>query len=392
MPDPAYLAIDKAACASRLSADDAYALAGLSALDEGALVSVAGALRDRGHGRSLTYSPKVFFPVTNLCRDRCSYCTFRRDPGRPGEWTMSLSEIAELARKGNALGCSEALMCLGDKPEVAFRGFRRTLAGYGAASTAEYLAMACETALKEGLLPHTNAGLLDREQMAALRPLNASMGLMLENVSPRLRDRGMPHHLAPDKEPGARLRMMSQAAELSIPFTTGILVGIGENEAERIASLLAIRELHERYGHIQEVIIQNFHAKADTDRAEVEVPDIALMVRTVAMARLILGAGMNLQAPPNLNPRSHRELIRAGINDWGGISPLTLDFINPEAPWPHLDALESTCREEGFSLSPRLPVYPEFENPRFLDPSMAAVLADRRKQEEPVSCLQKEAG
>ena len=370
MPNPADNALQKAATGRRLDDDDAYALASLprgevSVLD--GLLEVATGLRDRHHGRSLTYSPKVFLPVTNLCRDRCTYCTFRRDPGDPGEWTMSPDEIAEWSRKGRELGCIEALMCLGDKPEVAFRGFTELLASYGARTTAEYVYTACVIALGEGLLPHTNAGLLSKDEMAMLRPVNASMGLMLENISPRLRDRDMPHQWAPDKDPGLRLQMIAEAGELAIPFTTGILVGIGENEAERIASLLAIRQLQERYGHIQEVIVQNFRAKPNTKMVgSPELSDLD-MVRTVALARLILGGEMNLQAPPNLSPQAHGQLIRAGINDWGGISPLTMDYVNPEAPWPHIERLRETCDDEGCTLGARLPIYGPWTNERFLD-------------------------
>jgi FO synthase len=378
MPNPADIALHEAAAGQVLSDDDAFALSHLAPDRLEDLCAVASSLRSRCRHRAsgvLTYSPKVFLPITNLCRDRCTYCTFRRDPGAPGEWTMSPDEIADWSRRGRRLGCIEALMCLGDKPEIAFRGFHSLLAEYGAATTAEYVARACEISLEEGLLPHTNAGLLSRDEMIALRPLNVSMGLMLENVSPRLRDRGMPHQWAPDKDPAGRLRMIEEAGELAIPFTTGILVGIGESEAERIASLLTIRRLHERYGHVQEVIVQNFRAKPKTPMAGASEIDDDEMVRTVAIARLILGPDVNLQAPPNLSPDAHRRLIRAGINDWGGISPLTMDYVNPEAPWPHIDRLRETCEVEGFDLVARLPIYPEFINDRFVDPAMTAALA-----------------
>lgn len=374
MPNPADIALRKAAAGEWLSEDDAYALCHLDGESLEDLCAAASALRDRFHPRTLTYSPKVFLPITNLCRDRCSYCTFRRDPGSAGEWTMSPAEISDWARRGSASGCVEALMCLGDRPEVAFRGFYDLLKRYGVETTAEYVVRACGIALQEGLLPHTNAGLLSSGEMAALRPVNASMGLMLENISPRLRDRGMPHHHAPDKDPGRRLRMLVEAGELSIPFTTGILVGIGENEAERIASLLAIRGVHARYGHIQEVIVQNFRAKADTAMADAYEVDDDTMVRTLAIARLVLGGKINLQAPPNLSPAAHRRFIRAGINDWGGISPLTMDYVNPDAPWPHLEKLRQSCAEEGFELLPRLPVYAEYINERWVDPAMMTVL------------------
>jgi len=370
MANPADIALEKAARREPLADDDAYALLQIPAADLGALCEVAGAMRDEVHGRTLTYSPKVFLPVTNLCRDRCTYCTFRRDPGDAGEWTMTPDEIGDWSRRGRGLGCIEALMCLGDKPEIAFRGFRDFLAKYGAASTAEYVALACKVSLAEGLLPHTNAGLLSKSEMAMLRPLNVSMGLMLENVSPRLRDRGMPHHHAPDKDPARRLRMIREAGELAIPFTSGILVGIGENEAERVASLLALRELHRRYGHIQEVIVQNFRAKECTAMAGAPDMGDAEMVRTVALARIVLGPEMNLQAPPNLSPDNLHQLIRAGINDWGGISPLTRDYVNPEAAWPAVAKLAALGREQGFTLRPRLPVYDEYLSEDWMAPAM----------------------
>jgi FO synthase len=370
MANPADIALEKAARREPLLDDDAYALLQIPATDTHALCEIAGSMRDDFHGTTLTYSPKVFLPVTNLCRDRCTYCTFRRDPGDAGEWTMAPAEIANWSRHGRELGCIEALMCLGDKPEIAFRGFRDILASYGADSTAEYVAIACRISLAEGLLPHTNAGLLSRFELAMLRPLNVSMGLMLENISPRLRDRGMPHHHAPDKEPGRRVKMIREAGQLAIPFTSGLLVGIGENEAERVASLLALRRLHAEFGHIQEVIVQNFRAKECTAMAnEPEMTDDE-MVRTVALARMILGPQMNLQAPPNLNPDNLHHLIRAGINDWGGISPLTKDYVNPEAAWPKVVSLAALCREHGFTLRPRLPVYDEYLTEEWMDPAM----------------------
>jgi len=386
MPDPADIALRKATAGEALCDDDAYALIRGSTRADSAFLErmcqVAARLRDRHHGHRLTYSPKVFLPVTNLCRDRCTYCTFRRDPGDPGEWTMTPEEIADWARRARSVGCVEALLCLGDKPEIAFRGFNQVLASFGASSTAAYVGRACEISLAEGLLPHTNAGLLSRTEMRALRPVNVSMGLMLENISPRLRGRGMPHQHAPDKDPALRVQMIDEAGELAIPFTTGILVGIGETEEERVASLLEIRRLHRRHGHIQEVIVQNFRAKAGTRMAGAPELTDDDVVRTVALARLVLGGEMNLQAPPNLSPDSHARLIRAGINDWGGISPLTMDYVNPEAPWPHVERLRELCNVEGYELLARLPVYPGFVNERFLDPHMLhAVMAFRGRMD-----------
>ncbi|HYK88462.1 MAG TPA: 7,8-didemethyl-8-hydroxy-5-deazariboflavin synthase CofG [Acidobacteriota bacterium] len=335
------------------------------------LLSAAGALRDRHKGRTVTYSRKVFLPITNLCRDRCSYCTFRKNPGDPGAWTMTPQEIEEWLQRGHEQGCKEALMCLGDKPERVYPEYRETLARLGCNTTTEYVYQACEMALARGLLPHTNAGVLSYGEMRLLKSVNASLGLMLENVSPRLRWKGMAHGAAPDKDPEVRIGMLREAGELALPFTTGILVGIGETRKERVDSLIAIREIHQTYGHIQEVIIQNFRAKPDTGMAGFPEPDGFEMARTVATARLVLGGEMNIQAPPNLNPEDHRLLLRAGINDWGGISPVSKDYINPEAAWPQVRQLEQTCREEAFQLRERLAVYAEYiDRPGFLSPDL----------------------
>jgi FO synthase len=340
------------------------------------LLAAAADARDRQWGRTVTYSPKVFLPITNLCPDRCTYCTFRKDPEDPDAWTMSPDEIRVWSERGRRLGCSEALMCLGDRPERAYRSYRATLAGFGHASTADYLGRACAIALACGLLPHTNAGVLSRGEMAALKPVNVSLGLMLENVSPRLRGRGQVHQWAPDKEPAVRLRMLREAGELRIPFTTGLLIGIGETPAERVDTLLAIRDLQRAYGHVQEVIVQSFRAKPTIARAEAAEPDALDLARTMAVARLVLDPEVSVQAPPNLSPRDHALLLAAGLNDWGGISPLTPDYVNPEAPWPHVAALASTCADAGYTLVPRLPIYPAFvERPGFLDPALGPAVA-----------------
>lgn len=334
------------------------------------LLAQASALRDARTGKTLTYSPKVFLPVTNLCRDKCAYCTFRKSPRQAGAHTMTLDEIAEVSARGLSNGCCEALMCLGDRPEAVYPSYGEFLRRMGHETTAEYVHAACVRALREGLLPHTNAGLLTRAEMARLRPVNVSMGLMLESVSPRLRERGMAHAGAPDKEPALRIRMLEEAGELRIAFTTGLLAGIGETLQEQVDTLLEIRRIHQQHGHIQEVIVQTFRAKTDiVMRDHLEMEDWEL-VRLLAVSRLLL-PHMNLQAPPNLTPLAHRMLIRAGLNDWGGISPVTMDFINPEAPWPSLDVLRATCREEGYELEPRLPIYPEYlADGSFLDPAL----------------------
>ena len=336
-----------------------------------ALLEAAAGRRDRTWGRTVTYSRKAFLPVTNLCRDRCTYCTFRKDPDDPDAWTMTPDEIEAWSRRARALGCKEALMCLGDKPELAFASYRGLLAELGHRTTAEYVHRACEIALGCGLLPHTNAGLLTREEMARLKAVNVSLGLMLENVSPRLRGRGEVHQWAPDKEPARRLRMLREAGELRIPFTTGLLVGIGETLAERVDTLFAIRDLHRAYGHIQEVIVQNFRAKPTIRLADGPEPGAADVARTVAVARLVLDPDVSVQAPPNLSPADHALLLHAGLNDWGGISPLTPDYVNPEAPWPHVDALSATCRAAGYTLRERLAIYPAYvDRPDFLHPAL----------------------
>ncbi len=342
------------------------------------LYAQASAIRDRKFGKTLTYSPKVFLPVTNLCRDRCSYCTFRKGPKDKGAHTMSLDEISTVVAQGNEMRCIEALLCLGDRPEAVFPSYRRLLGSMGYTTTTDYLVEVSRRCLELGMLPHTNAGILTKDEMARLRPLNVSMGLMLENVSPRLCAVGGPHESAPDKKPEVRLQMIREAGELKIPFTSGVLVGIGETIEERVETLFALRDLHQQYGHIQEVIVQIFRAKDGTKMAEFpEVSDEELF-RTVAVARLLLGE-MNLQAPPNLTPEGHVGLIHAGINDWGGISPVTMDFINPEAPWPHLDALAELCRSQGFTLAPRLPVYPEYlEEEGWIEPALRQPL-DQQK-------------
>src|SRR2546427_9753219 len=343
-----------------LSARGAYQAIRSSGPELESLLEAAADLRYQFKGRIVTYSRKIFLPITNLCRDRCGYCTFRKDPDDPDAWTMSPSDIDDVLIRGRAQGCKEALMCLGDRPEAAFAAYREMLAVFGHRTTAEYVARACQMAIEHGFLPHTNAGVLSRHEMKLLKPVNASLGLMLENVSPRLSQKGMPHFSAPDKHPSVRLRMIREAGELSIAFTTGILIGIGETPEERVDSLIAIRDLHEEYGHIQEVIIQNFRAKPGTRMEGCAEPDAVDIATTVATARLVLGGQMNIQVPPNLNPNDHALLLRAGINDWGGISPVTRDYVNPEAAWPHVDKLAETCRVAGFTLRERLAIFDEF--------------------------------
>jgi FO synthase len=337
------------------------------------LLRAAARLRDKLKGRRVSYSKKVFIPLTNLCRDYCGYCTFRKDPGQAGARTMTPDEVLEVAEAGARLGCKEALFSLGDRPEALFPEMRETLRRLGHRTTLSYLFEMCGRVLDEtGLLPHANPGLMARRELERLGRVSPSLGLMLENVSPRLSLAGMPHDRAPDKRPRLRLKTIEEAGRLNIPFTTGILIGIGETLDERVDSLFAIRELHRRYGHVQEVIVQNFRAKADIPMRNHPEPALSDHARTVAVARLVLG-DMNVQAPPNLSDEDYPFLLRAGINDWGGISPLTRDFINPEKPWPHIDALAARSRSEGFELTERLSVYPEYVyRDNYLDPALSA--------------------
>ena len=324
------------------------------------LLASARAAKERFKPGVITYSRKVFLPLTNLCRDYCGYCTFRRDPGDPGAHTMTPEEVLAVAREGEKLGCTEALFSLGDKPELLFPEMRETLRHLGYKSTLHYLEAMCELVLRETtLLPHPNPGLLSAEWIARLAAVSPSMGLMLETTNAALLAKGKAHDNAPDKVPAKRLRTIEDAGKQDVPFTTGLLIGIGESAEDRVDTLIAIRDLHERYGHIQEVIVQNFRAKPAIPMANSPEPTRDDMLRTVAVARLLL-PNVNIQAPPNLSAPYYEELTDAGINDWGGISPLTPDFINPEKPWPHLEQLRLRTEAKGLTLQQRLPVYPEF--------------------------------
>jgi FO synthase len=343
-------------------------------LDE--LCADARALRDEGHGRLVTYSPKVFIPLTKLCRDVCHYCTFAHPPRRGERAYMSIDEVLEVARAGAAAGCREALFTLGDKPELRYRVARDELEALGCETTLDYVARAADAVLAEtGLLPHLNPGVLTREDAARLRRVSASMGLMLETTSNRLSARGGPHFGSPDKLPARRLETLAAAGQERVPFTTGLLIGIGESRAERIDALLAIRELAERYGHVQEVIVQNFRAKAGTRMAAAPEPPLEELLWTIAVARILLGPRMHLQAPPNLSYDDFPRLLDAGIDDWGGVSPVTIDHVNPEAPWPEVDRLRTATESRNLELAPRLPVYPEWISGEWIAPGvMPAVL------------------
>jgi FO synthase len=326
-----------------------------------ALLSHAAAKRDAAHGRLVSYSRKVFIPLTKLCRDVCHYCTFAERPGAGRPAYLSADAVLSIARAGADAGCTEALFTLGDKPELRYRAAREALAALGHESTIGYLREMCAVVLNEtGLLPHINPGIMTRDEIASLREVSASMGIMLESSSERLCEPGGAHYGSPDKAPAVRLEMMRIAGELAVPFTTGILIGIGETRTERLESLAAIRDLHERHGHIQEVIVQNFRAKPKTKRATAPEPDLDDLLWTIAAARLILPEDVHVQAPPNLSPGVYEALIDAGIDDWGGVSPVTPDHVNPEAPWPQIEALAQRTAAKGKVLVQRLPVYPSY--------------------------------
>ncbi|MCH2323957.1 MAG: 5-amino-6-(D-ribitylamino)uracil--L-tyrosine 4-hydroxyphenyl transferase CofH [Pseudomonadales bacterium] len=361
---------------SPVSRDIAIAIAEVD--DTSALADIACQMRDASHHNVITYSKKVFIPLTHLCRDVCHYCTFAKTPKRIVSPYMPVDEVLELCREAAALGCQEALFTLGEKPELRYKAAREALAEMGFASTLEYVAYAAERVLKEtGMLPHINAGNMTAEEIIFLRRVSASMGIMLESASSRLCEKGMPHYGSPDKIPEVRLETMALAGEQRVPFTTGILIGIGETRLERIESLLAIRDVHEKYGHIQEIIVQNFRAKPDTQMHSAPEPDLNELLWTIAVARLIFGPEMNIQAPPNLSPGVLPQLVHAGIDDWGGVSPLTPDHVNPEAPWPHLDNLARETEAAGKFLEQRLTVYPSYvKNYKYwlADETISAVL------------------
>jgi FO synthase len=353
-----------------LSRDDALDL--IEHADLGSLLRAASDLRGRGKGNIVTYSKKVFIPLTHLCRDYCGYCTFRTDPVPGVAAYMTPDEVLAVAEAGAHAGCKEALFSLGDQPERVFPEAQEALRKLGFERTLDYLAAMTELVLaKTGLLPHANPGVMGADDLARLRRSNVSLGLMLENVSPRLKQKGGAHWRAPDKAPALRLRTIEEAGRQRIAFTTGILIGIGETLAERVDSLLAIKRLHDKYGHIQEVLIQPFRAKSDTRMADAVEPLLEDLQRTLAITRLIFGPDMNVQSPPNLVADDYPALLTAGLNDWGGISPVTRDFINPEAAWPQIAMIARRTAEAGFVLKERLAIYPEFaRRPDFVDERM----------------------
>ena len=335
------------------------------------LMAEARGLRARGTGTRVTYSPKVFVPLTTLCRDVCGYCTFARPPRRGERAFMAEDEVLEVARAGAAAGCREALFTLGDKPELRYKVAREELRALGCTTTLEYLERCARLVLEEtGLLPHLNPGVMTRTELEALRPVAASMGIMLETTAGRLAEKGGPHWASPDKLPARRLETIRLAGEHAVPFTSGILIGIGETREERIDALLALKALGEEHGHLQEVIVQNFRAKPGTRMSSHPAPSLEDHLWTIAVARILLGAGWHVQAPPNLAFDEFPRLLDAGIDDWGGVSPVTIDHVNPEAPWPEFEQLAQATRSRGLELAPRLPVYPEYVDARWLDPAV----------------------
>jgi FO synthase len=381
-PDPATLnrlrprALHRAEQGRSLHRDEVAALLTARGDDLGRLQSIAQSVRDKapwyaedGWGRTadgtprVTYSRKVFVPLTHLCRDACGYCTFAWPPKKDMPAFLSPDQVIDIARQGQAAGCKEVLFTLGDKPELRYPAAKAWLAAAGYETTLEYLrAVAIQVIEATGMLPHLNPGVMSWTEMATLKPVAASMGLMLESTSSRLLQKGNAHFNAPDKEPAVRLRTIEDAGRLSIPFTSGLLIGIGETLVERADTVLALREMHRRYGHVQEVIVQNFRAKPDTAMRDHAEPTFEDLLATVAATRIVMGPTVHVQAPPNLSPAQYGDILDAGIDDWGGVSPVTPDHVNPEMPWPHLDELAARSAAHGFHLTERLCVYPEYVN------------------------------
>lgn len=369
-----------------MSAEQAYQLATADSDEILALRNQASAYRDLHWGDVVTYSRKVFVPLTNMCRDTCGYCTFVKPPGSPDAHIMSPDEVMAVVKEGERLGCKEVLFSLGEKPEKKYPEARARLAELGYDTMVDYLCAMCQLVIDNtNMLPHVNAGTLSEEDVLKLRPVSASMGMMLENVSRRLMEKGQAHYACPDKVPVQRLRTLELAGKYNVPFTTGILIGIGETWQERVDSLIAINEMHQRYGHIQEVIVQNFRAKPGTAMADAPEPELEDMLLTLAVARLILDPTISLQAPPNLQEH-YKDYIFSGINDWGGVSPLTIDHINPERAWPKIQSLEFKTSECGYRLQERLAIYPQYQNlpDKYLSAEMSLRLEALESQRAPL--------
>ncbi|HCC46215.1 MAG TPA: 7,8-didemethyl-8-hydroxy-5-deazariboflavin synthase subunit CofG, partial [Gammaproteobacteria bacterium] len=365
--------------ALRRGLDDNEILSFADYSDTKNLMHLAAKIRDQGHQNTISYSRKVFIPLTHLCRDVCHYCTFAQVPRKVRAPYLTPEEVLKIADEGAKAGCKEALFTLGDKPELRYKAAREGLKELGQESTLSYLRDMAELVFDEtGLFPHLNPGLMEADELAELRKVSISMGIMLESASERLTEKGMPHYGSPDKVPARRLETLRLAGEAAVPFTSGILIGIGETRYERLESLLALRDANEPYGHIQEIIIQNFRAKPDTLMVNAPEPDLNELLWTIAMARILFGASMNIQAPPNLSPGVFEQIVDAGINDWGGVSPVTPDFVNPEAPWPHLTNLANETANAGKLLIERLALYPAYarEAHRWTEPLIESHVLD----------------
>ena len=323
------------------------------------IFDAASKIRDKRKGKAISFSKKAFFNIINMCRDTCSYCTYKAEPNDTKLSLMDKKTVRELAVLAKKYNCTEALFVTGERPEQKYPEAKKWLASQGFSSTAEYLIHCSEMVLNEGVFPHTNAGNLSKDEMRELQKTNVSMGLMLENSSPRLREIGMPHHNAPSKEPSTRLNILKNSGELKIPMTTGILVGIGESMEENIQSIFDIKKIDDKYGNIQEIILQNFHPKPKTSMSRHSTPEEDYFKMIVALCRIIM-PNANIQIPPNLSPENYHEFLSVGINDWGGISPITSDYVNPEFSWPNIQNVEKKCNDTGFSFKARFPVYPEF--------------------------------
>ncbi len=323
------------------------------------IFDAASKIRDKRKGKAVSFSKKAFFNIINMCRDTCSYCTYKAEPNDAKLSLMDKKTVRELAVLAKKYNCTEALFVTGERPEQKYPEAKKWLASQGFSSTAEYLIHCSEMVLNEGVFPHTNAGNLSKDEMRELQKTNVSMGLMLENSSPRLREIGMPHHNAPSKEPSTRLNILKNSGELKIPMTTGILVGIGESMEENIQSIFDIKKIDDKYGNIQEIILQNFHPKPKTSMSRHSTPEEDYFKMIVALCRIIM-PNANIQIPPNLSPENYHEFLSVGINDWGGISPITSDYVNPEFSWPNIQNVEKKCNNTGFSFKARFPVYPEF--------------------------------
>ena len=323
------------------------------------IFDAASKIRDKRKGKAVSFSKKAFFNIINMCRDTCSYCTYKAEPNDARLSLMDKKTVRELAVLAKKYNCTEALFVTGERPEQKYPEAKKWLASQGFSSTAEYLIHCSEMVLNEGVFPHTNAGNLSKDEMRELQKTNVSMGLMLENSSPRLREIGMPHHNAPSKEPSTRLNILKNSGELKIPMTTGILVGIGESMEENIQSIFDIKKIDDKYGNIQEIILQNFHPKPKTSMSRHSTPEEDYFKMIVALCRIIM-PNANIQIPPNLSPENYHEFLSVGINDWGGISPITSDYVNPEFSWPNIQNVEKKCNDTGFSFKARFPVYPEF--------------------------------